>query len=219
MEARDPRQTVHPTLTSRSRTGQGTRLIAALVGLAFAAAACTSVSPHGSSTSAPHGSSTSSTSGSSGGSVANPSGGVSVSSSSGGHDSVNIAQVLRYWLCMQSHGEGGSPPHLVYGTNGSMGFMSPLSASFDPQSPTFVAAQQDCKQYDPLTGTMTPAEQVQNVAQELKFARCMRAHGVLGFPDPSSDGSLTIPDSVDDNSSTFQGADRACERELTGGSG
>lgn len=130
---------------------------------------------------------------------------------------MNVAEVLKYWQCMQSHGEAGSEPHLLTGLGGYMGFMAPLPSNFDPQAPTFLAAEQACKQYNPLTG-VTPAEQTQNVAQELKFARCMRAHGVPGFPDPSSDGGLTIPNSVDENSSTFQAADSACQSLLTGGS-
>jgi hypothetical protein len=218
MEAKDPKQSIHPTSTRRWRAWRVAPLIAALAALAVGAAACTSAAPHagsGSSGSSAPGSSTSSVQGSS----VPDSSGSSVSNSSGGPPGVNVAQVLKYWQCMQSHGEGGSEPHLLASPNGFMGFMSPLSPNFDPQSPTFLAAQQACKQYNPLTGVETPAEQAQNVAAELKFARCMRAHGVLDLPDPSSDGGLRIPNSVDENSATFQAADSACQSLLTGGSG
>jgi hypothetical protein len=39
----------------------------------------------------------------------------------------------------------------------------------------------------------------------------MRAHGVPDFPDPSSTGGFTIPNSIDDNSSTCRAAKSACK--------
>jgi hypothetical protein len=46
----------------------------------------------------------------------------------------------------------------------------------------------------------------------LKFARCMRSHGVPNFPDPKAGGALVIGKKagVDPNTSQFQAAQRTC---------
>jgi hypothetical protein len=54
----------------------------------------------------------------------------------------------------------------------------------------------------------------------LKFAQCMRKHGVAKFPDPNADGGLTIGstkgDSLDPNSSVFKAAQQACQHLMPG---
>lgn len=45
----------------------------------------------------------------------------------------------------------------------------------------------------------------------LAFSRCMRAHGVPGFPDPNAQGEIQIAGSaIDPRSASFQAAMRAC---------
>jgi hypothetical protein len=53
----------------------------------------------------------------------------------------------------------------------------------------------------------------------LKFARCMRSHGVPNFPDPGSGGGIDIsPGSgLDPASPAFQAAQRQCKKLLPGG--
>jgi hypothetical protein len=50
----------------------------------------------------------------------------------------------------------------------------------------------------------------------LKFASCMRSHGVPSFPDPH-DGTLLVPQGVSPNSPQFQSANRACRGLLPNG--
>jgi hypothetical protein len=47
----------------------------------------------------------------------------------------------------------------------------------------------------------------------LKFSQCMRAHGVTNFPDPGSDGGISINSmsGLDPNSPAFQTAQKACQ--------
>lgn len=48
-------------------------------------------------------------------------------------------------------------------------------------------------------------------SQLLKLARCMRAHGVPNFPDPTvSGGGVMLQGSFDFGSPQFWGAERAC---------
>jgi hypothetical protein len=60
---------------------------------------------------------------------------------------------------------------------------------------------------------------VLNTGNGLKFAQCMRAHGVPNFPDPSSNGSIQVGPSsgVDKGSPKFQAALQACQKVLPNG--
>ena len=44
----------------------------------------------------------------------------------------------------------------------------------------------------------------------LKYARCRRAHGVSGFPDPAATGGLVIPNDINPQSPAFKSAQQAC---------
>jgi hypothetical protein len=55
-------------------------------------------------------------------------------------------------------------------------------------------------------------------AAGLRFARCMRAHGISNFADPTNGGELTIPPG-DKNSPAFKSASNACKSLLPGGAG
>ena len=53
----------------------------------------------------------------------------------------------------------------------------------------------------------------------LKFAACMRAHGVPNFPDPSGGGGINIPigSGINPQSPAFQSAQSSCFKLLPGG--
>jgi hypothetical protein len=64
-------------------------------------------------------------------------------------------------------------------------------------APAFTAARQTCEKYMPHTsGAATPPQAAQQHEQGLKFAGCMRSHGVPTFPDPkivsSHGGNQTV---------------------------
>jgi hypothetical protein len=52
-------------------------------------------------------------------------------------------------------------------------------------------------------------------AAEVKFAECMRANGVLEFPDPTANGSVNLSGGpgTDANNPTFQNAAKVCTRK------
>lgn len=52
----------------------------------------------------------------------------------------------------------------------------------------------------------------------LSYTRCMRSHGVPGFPDPTSQGTF-IPTGIDPHSPQFQSADSTCHHLLPAGRG
>jgi hypothetical protein len=83
----------------------------------------------------------------------------------------------------------------------------------DQSSPQYASANKACKHLLPDGGQFTPAEQQQALAKLLKYAQCMRTHGVPNMPDPTSAGrgvGLGLPAGVDPNSPQYQSAEAAC---------
>ena len=58
--------------------------------------------------------------------------------------------------------------------------------------------------------------QSRNVEQALAYSRCMRAHGVLKFPDPNSSGAIPKEglQQLGVSSTVFQAAQKACQHLL-----
>jgi hypothetical protein len=58
-----------------------------------------------------------------------------------------------------------------------------------------------------------------NASQGIKFADCMRSHGLSNFPDPGSGGGIQIPvgSGLKPFSPAFKAAQRACASLLPGG--
>jgi hypothetical protein len=46
----------------------------------------------------------------------------------------------------------------------------------------------------------------------IRYADCMRSHGVPGFPDPGTNGVYILPPEIDVSSPTFRSAQHACEQ-------
>jgi hypothetical protein len=81
---------------------------------------------------------------------------------------------------MRSHGVPNfSDPTAVPG-----GQVSKIGAN--PQSPAFRAAQQSCQRLMPGGGPSSEHASPEAMAQALKVSQCMRAHGISGFPDPTT---------------------------------
>lgn len=97
-------------------------------------------------------------------------------------------------------------------SNGTYGVGIPANSKVSQS--VVLAAAQACRQYAPTGLGVTPAQQAKNETLALKFAVCMRAHGVTNFPDPSSNGAFKVsPNSgLDQNSPTFQAAAAACRQ-------
>ncbi|HXA31033.1 MAG TPA: hypothetical protein VNV87_02150 [Acidimicrobiales bacterium] len=93
----------------------------------------------------------------------------------------------------------------------------------DPNDPQLKAAQQACAQLLPGGGKgMTTGHKFtqSEVAQLLNYAKCMRAHGIPNFPDPTSNGMGSLS-GIDPNSPQFGVANQACQSSMPslGGNG
>jgi len=184
-----------------SRCGSGVALIVILSGLAALAAGCGG----GSKTPAVAslGPTTTATSQSGGGAKGSPTAGVDAFST-----------------CMRTHGVPNFPSP---NSQGSVSLGS--NSGIDANSPQLRDAAKACAG---LLPTPSPAQQQAIQTALLKFAACMRAHGVTDFPDPNfSSGRLSLKtgslSSIDPNSPQFQSAETSCASGLphkgTGSSG
>jgi hypothetical protein len=123
----------------------------------------------------------------------------------------DAAQVVRYAQCMRAHGVKSFPDPTA---NGAL-----TLDKTTVESPQYRSASQACRSLAPAgsqNGTVSPEAQ----ARALRFARCMRSHGVSNFPDPSTSGpggpvGFAISQSVHD-SPALRSATQAC-RSLFGG--
>jgi hypothetical protein len=166
-------------------------LMAALVAVTLVAAACGSRSP---SPQVAHlGTTTPAASG---------------SSSAGSPTNSAVA----YAQCIRAHGVPNWPDPDEHGH---------FNAKTDLFTPQLRAALKACKDLLPGGGNMTTGGKIspQEQAQLLKYAKCMRAHGIKNFPDPTSNGLTLSPgNALDPSSPQFQAADKAC-RSLMPNSG
>ena len=82
----------------------------------------------------------------------------------------------------------------------------------NPNSPAYQTASNDCRSLADAT-PVTQAVANQVMAGQLKFAVCMRAHGVPNYPDPSSSGEIGNDGAisgVNQSSPAFHSAERHC---------
>jgi hypothetical protein len=153
-------------------------------------------------------------SGSSGPQVA----GSGSSSNTGSSAKSSSGNLLLYAACMRSHGLPDFPD-----PDSSGGF--PMPSNINPNSPQYLAAASACKAYAGPGLNLTPAREEQIEATALKFAQCMRSHGVPSYPDPKitfSNGGVSQAEGgpgsgLDPNSPTFQAAQKTCQSLRSGG--
>ena len=111
---------------------------------------------------------------------------------SGGAAKDFVAQAYKYSACMRSHGVADFPdPKVSHGGQSISIHVVPGS------SPAFNSAQRACAQYGPRLGPdgANGANGDDTQAHEqamLAFARCLRGHGFPRFPDPSTQGRLSL---------------------------
>jgi hypothetical protein len=132
--------------------------------------------------------------------------------SSSSRNSAKVGQqFVAFAACMRSHGEPGYPDPQISSSGGQVHVqISP--GGLDPNSPAFKSASGQCHRYLP-NGGAPPHDTPQNRAQQVKYADCMRAHGVPNFPDPSQDGGFDLPAGLNPQAPRFEQAVQACHSE------
>jgi hypothetical protein len=125
----------------------------------------------------------------------------------------SLSGPLAFAACMRTHGEPAFPDPNSHG-----GFTITPSSGVDTNSTTYLNARKSCSSLL-HGGTSGNSVSPQLLAKEIKFAECMRAHGVADFPDPNSDGGFSGKSSIDPQSPAFTSAQSTCQQKagLSGG--
>ena len=127
--------------------------------------------------------------------------------------------MLAFAKCMRAHGVPNFPDPRPPGQIPATRTIQPArSGGFtaNPSSPAYRAASTDCRSLADAS-PVTAAAGNQVMATQLKFAVCMRAHGVPNFPDPTSTGEIGDNGEiagVNQSSPAFEAAERACSHLL-----
>jgi hypothetical protein len=138
----------------------------------------------------------------------------------GGNTNARYQAALAYVNCMRSHGVPNFPDPTSNGTlnvnfqTGGKGG-SPGSSGINRNSSQYISADQDCRHLLP-GGVPTPAQNQLALVKGLKFAQCMRSHGIPNFPDPTAANAVHLGAGVDPGSPQFQNAQKICQNLVPG---
>jgi hypothetical protein len=143
-------------------------------------------------------------------------GGGSSPAASAAGGSTRVQAALSYARCMRSHGVPDFPDPDPDGN-----FNLPSS----PVSSQETAANQVCNHLLNVGTPLNAAQEQHTLSQLVKYAQCMRAHGVPNFPDPqTTNGGIGVPGgftfdtagrNLDQKSPQYQAAARACQSLAT----
>jgi hypothetical protein len=155
--------------------------------------------------------------------------GIAACGSTSNNDTKNSArgysQALAFSNCMRAHGVSNYPDP-TSSPGGGVELTIGSNSGVNTEAPAFQSAQTSCKHLLPGGGPGSGPPSPQTMAQTRQVSECMRAHGISGFPDPTtrapsnpSDYSgvmghngvwLAIPNSIDPKSPAFEHAAAAC---------
>ena len=132
----------------------------------------------------------------------------------GGEGSSSVlAKFEAYTTCMRSHGIPDFPdPTTSPGGGVSFQINGGPGSDLDHNNPRFIAADKACRRLLPGAGQTPAPLSAQRIAAEVSWARCMRSHGLPGFPDPNSQGAFDSS-KFGENSPAFQTASNACKSQ------
>jgi hypothetical protein len=140
---------------------------------------------------------------------------LTASSSSTGRGSNATSSKLAFSNCMRASGVPNFPDlssnRMLIQGNGQT--VSVNGVSFN--APAYQGARAKCQRDLPPSPPASGSQQAQQTANGLRFARCMRSHGVPSFPDPKvvshSGGNETVYlPGVNSRSPAFQAAAKTC---------
>ena len=124
-----------------------------------------------------------------------------------------LAKFEAYTTCMRSHGISDFPdPTTSPGGGVSFQINGGPGSDLDHNNPRFIAADKACRGLLPGAGQVPAPLASQRIAAEVRWAGCMRSHGLPGFPDPNSQGAFDSS-KFGENSPAFQTASNACKSQ------
>jgi hypothetical protein len=175
----------------RERTAFRGLALVAVVGLSMLAAACGGGSPSGKVAQI--------------GTTGSTKGSGSSNASGSGSPSDRRGALVAFSACMRKHGVPNFPDPKAVGHGYGLTIDDSMA-----NSPQFKNAQQVCKKLLPNGGRPPAQEQAKQLQEALKYAACIRAHGMPDYPDPKvHDGGIEMGEAPD--SPQFKTAQKACQ--------
>lgn len=113
---------------------------------------------------------------------------------------------IQFAKCMRASGVPSFPDSggaLHFSASGQIVSINGVAVS----SPAFESAQQKCEHYLSNSASVSPAEQATFRQENLKVARCMRAHGIASYPDS---GTFATSGDLNPQAPAFQAAAKKC---------
>jgi hypothetical protein len=117
------------------------------------------------------------------GTATSPAGGTTVAGTKGAGGAAPSFEP--YATCLTQHGVAASSPS---------GRGIQITGGIDPNSPQFAAAQKACQKLAPRGGPapLSSAQLALRTKGLIAFSRCVRKHGVPGFPDPDPNSAFAF---------------------------
>jgi hypothetical protein len=130
------------------------------------------------------------------------------------------SKALAYARCMRSHGITNFPDPTVQDSAHEKGVGFSLPGSIQ-NSPQYASAAKTCRKQTSF-GVMSPAVRQAIMTDGVKFAACMRSHGITNYPDPVQHANNIQlgpgpNSSIDTSSAQFKAAQKACVYILPNG--
>ena len=122
-----------------------------------------------------------------------------------------LTEQVAFARCMRGHGVSGFKDPTIKRSARGVGVSQGVSAAV-AQAPAFNSAQRACQHLLP-PGSQGPGSQPVSAGQHaemVKFAACVRAHGVPNMPDPAANGVFNLPPEINQNAPAFQTAIKTC---------
>ncbi len=121
------------------------------------------------------------------------------------------AKFLAYSRCMRHHGISDFPdPTTSPGGGVGINVNGGPGSDLNKHNPRFTTAHSACRSLGLSGKSGTPQQSSQKIAAEVKWARCMRLHGLSSFPDPNSQGAFDRS-KFDESTPAFRSASTACQ--------
>lgn len=145
-----------------------------------------------------------------------------VATSGGAAASATKPSALAFARCMRSHGIHNWPDP---NSHGQFNKADTTLQKLGVLQPQLQAAEKACQRLHPSSGQPQQAEDQKMMSAMLKFARCVRAHGVKNWPDPVAESDPGEPGTpgfprnmpgVNQNAPRVKHALKTCQHFLAG---
>ncbi len=124
-----------------------------------------------------------------------------------------VHRALEYSSCMRTHGVPSFADPKISVSSTRLIMQNPQMTPTEVASPAYQSATTICAKYLPQQPQGTAITGGSNTeARAVRFAGCMRAHGVPHFPDPTPGGSFKLGPQINPQAPAFTAAMADCRK-------